>query len=76
MGIGLITFAGVGLQNAVNVTDGLDGLAAGSVLISASGSTFFSRSRTLCDHSIGSAAGICLGFYGIIPILRVSLWVM
>ncbi len=34
MGIGLITFAGVGLQNAVNVTDGLDGLAAGSVLIS------------------------------------------
>lgn len=30
----LLTFAGVGLQNAVNVTDGLDGLAAGCAAMS------------------------------------------
>jgi phospho-N-acetylmuramoyl-pentapeptide-transferase len=33
----LLLFAGVGFQNAVNVTDGLDGLAAGSALISFAG---------------------------------------
>lgn len=33
-GILLLTFAGVGLQNAVNVTDGLDGLAVGCAIIS------------------------------------------
>ena len=56
LGIGLITFTGVGLQNAVNVTDGLDGLAAGSVLISLLGA------EPSVIISIGSAAGICLGF--------------
>lgn len=34
VGILLLTFAGVGLQNAVNVTDGLDGLAVGCAIIS------------------------------------------
>lgn len=36
-GVLLLTFAGVGLQNAVNVTDGLDGLAAGCAAISTAG---------------------------------------
>ena len=31
--VAVVTFIGVGLQNAVNVTDGLDGLAAGCSLI-------------------------------------------
>lgn len=62
VGIGLITFAGVGLQNAVNVTDGLDGLAAGSVLISLLGALSFLGAEPSVIISIGSAAGICLGF--------------
>ena len=33
----LLLFTGVGFQNAVNVTDGLDGLATGSMLISFAG---------------------------------------
>lgn len=33
-GVLLLTFTGVGLQNAVNVTDGLDGLAAGCAAMS------------------------------------------
>lgn len=62
VGIGLITFTGVGLQNAVNVTDGLDGLAAGSVLISLLGALSFLGADPSVIISIGSAAGICLGF--------------
>ena len=62
VGIGLITFTGVGLQNAVNVTDGLDGLAAGSVLISLLGALSFLGGEPSVIISIGSAAGICLGF--------------
>ena len=61
-GIALITFVGVGLQNAVNVTDGLDGLAAGSVLISLLGALSFLGGEASVLISIGSAAGICLGF--------------
>lgn len=61
-GIALITFVGVGLQNAVNVTDGLDGLAAGSVLISLLGVLSFLGGEASILISIGSAAGICLGF--------------
>lgn len=34
VGVLLLTFTGVGLQNAVNVTDGLDGLAAGCAAMS------------------------------------------
>lgn len=33
-GIPLLVFLGVGIQNAVNVTDGLDGLAGGAVAVS------------------------------------------
>jgi phospho-N-acetylmuramoyl-pentapeptide-transferase len=36
----LLTFLGVGMQNAVNVTDGLDGLAAGSVALSCAAGLF------------------------------------
>ncbi len=36
IGVPLLWFLGVGIQNAVNVTDGLDGLAAGAVAISLS----------------------------------------
>lgn len=61
-GIGLITFTGVGLQNAVNVTDGLDGLAAGSVLISLLGAFSFLGFEPSVILSVGSAVGICLGF--------------
>jgi len=61
-GIALITFTGVGLQNAVNVTDGLDGLAAGSVLISLLGALSFLGGDASILISIGSAVGICLGF--------------
>ncbi|NLX84208.1 MAG: phospho-N-acetylmuramoyl-pentapeptide-transferase [Synergistaceae bacterium] len=61
-GIALITFAGVGLQNAVNVTDGLDGLVAGSVLISLLGALSILGGEASVLISIGSAAGICIGF--------------
>lgn len=62
VGIGLITFTGVGLQNAVNVTDGLDGLATGAVLISLLGALSFLGSEPSVIISIASAVGICLGF--------------
>lgn len=58
----LLIFAGVGLQNAVNVTDGLDGLASGSVLISLLGALSFLGGDPSVVICIGAAAGICMGF--------------
>lgn len=61
-GVAVLTFVGVGLQNAVNVTDGLDGLATGCASIS-----FFAALCVFC-HDIytfapaAAALGICLGF--------------
>lgn len=62
IGIAILTFTGVGLQNAVNVTDGLDGLAAGSVMISLMGALSFLGGDPSIVISIASGAGICLGF--------------
>lgn len=62
VGIALLVFTGVGLQNAVNVTDGLDGLAAGSVLISLLGALSFLGGEPSIIFPIASGAGICLGF--------------
>ena len=62
VGIVLLVFTGVGLQNAVNVTDGLDGLAAGSVLISLLGALSFLGGEPSIIFPIASGAGICLGF--------------
>lgn len=61
--IALLTFFGVGLQNAINVTDGLDGLAAGCAIISfAAAIAFFGvRNRTVMI-ALMSAVGICAGF--------------
>lgn len=61
-GVAVLTFVGVGLQNAVNVTDGLDGLAVGCALIS-----FFAALCFFC-HDVytfvpaAAACGICMGF--------------
>ncbi len=62
VGVMLLVFTGVGLQNAVNVTDGLDGLAAGSVLISLLGALSFLGGEPSVIIPIASAAGICMGF--------------
>ena len=50
--------------NAVNITDGLDGLAAGVTLFSALGYVLITRAWGLSDLSVFGAAlaGTCLGF--------------
>lgn len=58
----LVVFIGVGLQNAVNVTDGLDGLAAGCALISFLGALVFIGTGPSMLLVLASACGICLGF--------------
>ncbi|MCE5202518.1 MAG: phospho-N-acetylmuramoyl-pentapeptide-transferase [Synergistaceae bacterium] len=58
----LVAFAGIGLQNAVNVTDGLDGLAAGCSFISFAGALVFLGGEPAVTMTIASACGICLGF--------------
>lgn len=58
----IVSFIGVGFQNAVNVTDGLDGLAAGCSLISFMGALAFLGGDPATVLAIASAAGICLGF--------------
>ncbi len=61
-GILLAVFAGVGILNAVNVTDGLDGLAAGCVLITFAGIKMFLAVDPLSEVLVVINAGICLGF--------------
>lgn len=58
----LVSFIGVGFQNAVNVTDGLDGLAAGCSLISLIGALFFLPYSPLLALVTISGCGIALGF--------------
>lgn len=58
----LVTFVGVGLQNAVNVTDGLDGLATGCALISFTGAALFMRATPEIALFIAASCGLCLGF--------------
>lgn len=58
----VVTFIGVGLQNAVNVTDGLDGLAAGCSLISFIAALAFLPRSPLTVLTAAAACGICLGF--------------
>ena len=57
--IPLIIFFSVGLQNAVNVTDGLDGLAAGSVALSLVALVIISGEL---NYDIAVAFGIVIGF--------------
>ncbi len=54
----------VGTSNAVNLTDGLDGLAAGTMGVAAAAYTWIGRAQNLLDVSLVSAllVGICLGF--------------
>lgn len=58
----LVTFAGVGFQNAVNVTDGLDGLATGCMLISFVGATLFFYNDPFILWVLTATMGIILGF--------------
>jgi phospho-N-acetylmuramoyl-pentapeptide-transferase len=67
LGIFYIPFAVfvlVALSNAVNITDGLDGLAAGTVAIASSAFAYISLRCGNVDLSITAAtiAGACLGF--------------
>ena len=62
LGIIFVVFFGVGFQNAVNVTDGLDGLAIGCVLISLIGALSFLSGDPVIILTIASAIGISLGF--------------
>ena len=57
--IPLIIFFSVGLQNAVNVTDGLDGLAAGTVSLSLAAIAIFMGGL---DYDTAAAFGLTLGF--------------
>jgi phospho-N-acetylmuramoyl-pentapeptide-transferase len=52
IGIPLLVFLGVGLQNAVNVTDGLDGLAGGAIAISLASVPLWSGT----DSAVSAAA--------------------
>lgn len=60
--VAVVVFIGVGLQNAVNVTDGLDGLAAGCCLISFLAALTFIECTPSMLLIIAAACGICLGF--------------
>ena len=57
-----LIFLGVGLQNAVNVTDGLDGLAAGLSLFSFLALAVILFHNNLLMLTSFSACGLCLGF--------------
>jgi phospho-N-acetylmuramoyl-pentapeptide-transferase len=54
----------VGTANAVNLTDGLDGLAAGAVALTAVAYALLSLGRETADLAVfaGAVAGACLGF--------------
>ncbi|MBZ4654712.1 MAG: mraY [Peptococcaceae bacterium] len=57
-------FVVVSASNAVNLTDGLDGLAAGVTLFSALAYLLITEARGLVDLSVfsGALVGTCLGF--------------
>ena len=55
----LIVFFSVGLQNAVNVTDGLDGLAAGTVALSLAAIAIYSGEL---NYDVAVALGLVIGF--------------
>ena len=55
----LIIFFSVGLQNAVNVTDGLDGLAAGTVALSLAAIAVF---KGELSYDVAVAFGMVIGF--------------
>jgi phospho-N-acetylmuramoyl-pentapeptide-transferase len=57
LGIPLLVFLGVGIQNAVNVTDGLDGLAGSALAVSLTGSLFLSQSASV---TVSAAAGLAI----------------
>ena len=62
----IMTFMIVGIVNAVNLTDGLDGLASGVTLIVASFFMIFATSISNTDVAVLAAAtvGACIGFLG------------
>lgn len=64
--IPIMTFIIIGIVNAVNLTDGLDGLASGVTLIVSTFFMLFAMSVANQDIAILAAAtiGACLGFLG------------
>lgn len=64
--IPIMTFMIVGIVNAVNLTDGLDGLASGVTLIVSAFFIIFATSISNTDVAILAAAtaGACIGFLG------------
>lgn len=62
----IMTFMIVGIVNAVNLTDGLDGLASGVTLIVATFFMIFATSISNTDVAVLAAAtvGACIGFLG------------
>ena len=64
--IPLMTFMIVGIVNAVNLTDGLDGLASGVTLIVAGLFMLFATSISNMEVAVLAAAtvGACIGFLG------------
>lgn len=64
--IPIMTFIIIGIVNAVNLTDGLDGLASGVTLIVASFFMIYALSLANTDVAVLAAAtvGACLGFLG------------
>lgn len=63
LAVPLLLFFGVGVQNAVNVTDGLDGLAGGAVALSLTAALLLFDERT-------AALSACIG----LAILAAFLW--
>lgn len=64
--IPIMTFIIIGIVNAVNLTDGLDGLASGVTLIVSTFFMLFALSQGKTDIAVLAAAtvGACLGFLG------------
>ena len=64
--IPITTFIIIGIVNAVNLTDGLDGLASGVTLIVAAFFMIFATSISNTDVAVLAAAtvGACIGFLG------------